>query len=84
MDLIIITLITSIILIYISWIFHKKNSPFQYVVPLIVAILSVIAIGLSFIVGRWAGMGMGIIGLSFLVASIIALAITSFLSFRKN
>ncbi|MFD1863238.1 YesK family protein [Planococcus chinensis] len=83
MDLIIITLVTSIILIYISWMFSKKNSSFQYAVPLIVAILSIITIALSFIVGRWSGMGIGVIGLTFLIASIIALVVTSFLSFRE-
>ena len=83
MDLIIIGSVISLFLLVFSWIFYKKSSPFQYIVPLIFAILSIIVIILSFVVGGWDGMGLGVIGLVFLGASIVALLVISLLNFRK-
>lgn len=83
MDLIIIGAVISLFLIVFSWIFYKRNSPIQYVIPLIFAILSVIVIIWSFVVGGWGGIGLSAIGLVFLGASVLALLIISLLNFRK-
>lgn len=83
MDLIIIGIIISSFLIFFSWIFYKRNSPFQYIIPLVFAILSVIVIIWSLDIGGWDGMGLGVIGLIFLGASILALLVISVLNFIK-
>ncbi|ANU12298.1 hypothetical protein BBH88_18625 (plasmid) [Planococcus antarcticus DSM 14505] len=83
MDLIIIGTIISLFLVVFSWIFYKRNSPFQYIIPLVFAILSIIVIIWSLDIGGWDGMGLGVIGLVFLGASIIVLLIISVLNFIK-
>jgi YesK-like protein len=83
-SLVLITVVSSIILIYISLFFNKKGSVFQFVVPLITSLVSFTLIILGFIVGRWQGIGLGTIGLSLLVSSIIALIVISLVTIRKS
>lgn len=83
MDVIIIGTIIVLFLVVFSWVFYKRNSPFQYIIPLVFAMLSIIVIIWSLDIGGWDGMALGVIGLVFLGASIIVLLIISVLNFIK-
>lgn len=84
LSLVFIIVLFSIILIYISLLGSKKKSQLQFVIPLIFTLISILLIIISFIVGRWNGMGLGAISISMFLASIIALFVNVLLSLRKN
>ncbi|WP_429739305.1 YesK family protein [Bacillus smithii] len=43
-----------------------------YIIPIVFSLLSIIVILISFIWGRWKGLGLGAIGLVLLLASILS------------
>ncbi|MCM3190706.1 hypothetical protein M3596_18415 [Bacillus subtilis] len=64
--------------------FKKKKSPLQYGIPPVLMVLSIILFIVSFIVGKWEGIGIGAIGVSLFVSSVIALIVISILGFLKD
>ncbi|UDF16406.1 YesK-like family protein [Bacillus pumilus] len=76
----ILTTILTVIILGISLIFKKKKSSFQYGFPSVLMLVSIILLLISFFVGGWEGLGLGAISISLLIASVIALIITSILS----
>lgn len=77
----ILTTILTVIILGISLIFKKKKSSFQYGFPAVLMMVSIILLLISFFVGGWEGLGLGAISISLLIASVIALIITSILSY---
>ena len=76
-----------IVLYVITSILLKKNKYDKYIGIVFVGLLllSIAIIVISFIVGGWAGMGFGLIGLSILIGAIIGGFISSLIShFRTN
>ncbi|WP_010651712.1 YesK family protein [Oceanobacillus massiliensis] len=59
-NLIIMTVIFTIIIGLIALIFREK----KIIVPIITSILSIILVVISFIIGGWEGIGLGFISLS--------------------
>ncbi len=56
-SILLITLISSCFLISISLFLNRKQSIFQYVLPLIISFVSIVLIVFGFVLGRWEGMG---------------------------
>ncbi|MDX7994433.1 MULTISPECIES: YesK family protein [Bacillus] len=77
MTLWLMTAIFSVIIVGISLVFKKKKSSLQYGIPSVLMALSIILFIVSFIVGRWEGIGLGAISVSLLVSSVIALIVIS-------
>ncbi|MFJ5964157.1 YesK family protein [Bacillus sp. NPDC093026] len=75
------TAILAVIILGGSLIFKKKKSPIQYGFPAIFIMVSLILFMISFFVGEWEGMGLSAISVSLLIASVIALMMTSILSY---
>ena len=76
-----------IVLYAITSILLKRNKYDKYISIVFVGLLllSIAIIFISFIVGGWAGMGVGFIGLSILIGAIIGGFISSLIShFRTN
>ncbi|MGG3641518.1 YesK family protein [Bacillus gobiensis] len=78
------TALLSVIIIGISLIFNKKKNSLQYGIPSVFMILSIILIIISFMIGRWEGMGLGVVSISLLISSIISLIFISFLRVFKG
>ncbi|WP_111292369.1 YesK family protein [Bacillus safensis] len=81
MPLWLLTTILTIIILGISLVFKKRNSSLQYGFPAVLMIVSIILLIISFFVGRWAGIGLGTISISLFISSVIALIMTSILSY---
>ena len=76
-----------IVLYVITSILLKRNKHEKYggIIFVGLLLLSIAIIVISFIVGGWAGMGFGFIGLSILIGAIIGGFISSLISyFRTN
>ncbi|WP_168746994.1 YesK family protein [Bacillus mojavensis] len=84
MTLWLMTAIFCVIIVGISLLFKKKKSPLQYGIPSVLMVLSIILFIVSFIVGRWEGIGLGAISVSLFVSSVIALIVISALGFLKD
>ncbi|MEH7451329.1 YesK family protein [Gottfriedia acidiceleris] len=82
--LLFITLISSCFLIFISLFLNRKQSIFQYVLPLIISIVSIALIVFGFVVGRWEGMGLSAVGFALLISSIISIIVVSLVSLGKS
>ncbi|MGE6629198.1 YesK family protein [Bacillus sp. NPDC077027] len=78
------TAILTIIIIGISLIFQKKNSPLHYGFLAILMMVSIILLIISFFVGKWEGLGLGAISVSLLISSVIAIIITSVSEFFND
>ncbi|WP_430742805.1 YesK family protein [Bacillus atrophaeus] len=78
------TAILSVVTIGISLMFKKRKSPLQYGIPSVLMMLSIILFIVSFVVGRWEGLGLGAISISVLISSIITLIVVSILGFIKG
>jgi len=76
--------ITAIILLGFSWFFSRKRSPMRYILPMIVALISVVLIFLSFVIGEWEGMGLGLFGFAIFIGAAFALIVTAFISSAKD
>ncbi|RCW64538.1 YesK family protein [Saliterribacillus persicus] len=74
-----------IVLYAITSMLLKRNKYDKYVGIVFVGLLSlsIVTIVISFIVGGWAGMGVGFIGLSILIGAIIGGLISSLISFSR-
>lgn len=81
MAFILMTAFFIAIIIGISISFNKKPS-LQY--GILFMVLSIFLFIVSFIVGRWEGMGLGVISVSLLISSIISLFFICFLRFSKG
>ena len=83
-----IYIILGVIVLYvITSILLKRNKYDKYIGKVFVGLLllSIAIIVISLIVGGWAGMGVGFIGLSILIGAIIGGLISSLISyFRTN
>ncbi|WP_088012598.1 YesK family protein [Gottfriedia acidiceleris] len=62
-SILLITLISSCFLIFILLFLNRKQSLFQYVLPLIISIVSLALIIFGIVVGRWEGIGLSAVGL---------------------
>ncbi|MEC5425705.1 YesK family protein [Virgibacillus sp. C22-A2] len=80
MDLLIISAITSVLLIGISWVYHRKKSPLKFIIPLTFLLISIAAIILSFFAGEWTGLGLGMLAFAVFIGSAIALIVTAMIS----
>ncbi|OZU87526.1 hypothetical protein CIL03_15650 [Virgibacillus indicus] len=76
----IFSIITVILLLGISLFFSKKKSPLRYIIPLTVTLISILFITISFFVGDWTGMGMGLYGFAVFIGSALALILTAFVT----
>ncbi|MEK4792076.1 YesK family protein [Bacillus sp. FSL K6-2971] len=76
-----LTTILTVIILGVSLIFKKNQSSFQYGIPAVLMMVSIILLLISFFVGGWEGLGLGAISVSLLVSSVITLIITSILSY---
>ncbi|GIN73943.1 hypothetical protein J14TS2_44180 [Bacillus sp. J14TS2] len=56
----------------VSFLLFKKKG---VLVPIIILLISLVLFALSFVVGGWEGMGLGVISLSLLIASFISLIV---------
>lgn len=74
------TITFSVVIIVIALFFKDK----KVFVPIVVNLLSILVIIISFIVGRWEGLGLGFIGLSIFLASIIALIFCGLIIYLSN
>ncbi|MCM2989345.1 hypothetical protein M3580_08880 [Bacillus safensis] len=81
MPLWLLTTILTIIILGISLVIKKRNSSLQYGFPAVLMIVSIILLIISFFVGRWEGLGLGTISISLFISSVIALIMTSILSY---
>ncbi|MBU5465974.1 hypothetical protein KQI49_03915 [Virgibacillus sp. MSJ-26] len=75
---------TVIILLTTTLYFQSKKSPLQYFIPIGVIILSLILIGISFIVGAWEGIGLGTIGFTLFIGSAIPFIMTAIIANMKE
>lgn len=75
---------TVIILLTITLYFQSKKSPLQYFIPIGVIVLSLIIIGISFVVGSWEGIGLGAIGFTLFIGSAIPFIITAIVANMKE
>ena len=75
-----------IVLYVITSILLKRNKYEKYIGIVFVGLLlvSIAIIIISFIVGGWAGMGFGFIGLSILIGAIIGGFISSLISYLRT
>lgn len=79
-----ILIATVIILLTTTLYFQSKKSPLQYFIPIGVIILSLILIGISFIVGAWEGIGLGTIGFTLFIGSAIPFIMTAIIANMKE
>ncbi|MFA1820930.1 YesK family protein [Virgibacillus oceani] len=77
-------IITTVILLGFSWFFSRKKSPMRYILPMIVVLISTALIFLSFVIGDWEGMGMGVFGFSIFIGAAFSLIVTAFISSAKD
>jgi len=75
---------TIIILLTITLYFQSKKSPLQYFIPIAVILISLILIGISFIVGAWEGIGLGAIGFTLFIGSALPFIITAIVANMKE
>jgi len=75
---------TVIILLTTTLYFQSKKSPLQYFIPIGVIILSLVLIGISFIVGAWEGIGLGTIGFTLFIGSAIPFIMTAIIANMKE
>ncbi|GGD14583.1 YesK family protein [Pontibacillus salipaludis] len=71
MSYLLMTAIITVILICASLLFKINKSQLQYILSPIFMLLSFVLLLISFLVGRWEGLGIGAISFSVLIASII-------------
>ncbi|PAV29672.1 hypothetical protein CIL05_09875 [Virgibacillus profundi] len=83
-NFLIISIITAILLLGISFVFSKKKSSMRYIIPLIVTLISVLLIIISFFVSDWTGMGIGLYGFAIFIGSAFALIITAFVTSARD
>lgn len=76
--------ITAVILLGCSWVFSRKRSPMRYIIPMIVVFISAVLIIISFIVGEWEGMGLGLHGFAIFIGAAFSLIVTAFISSAKD
>jgi len=77
-------IITTVTLLGFSWFFSRKKSPMRYILPMIVVLISTTLIFLSFIIGEWEGMGIGLFGFSIFIGAAFSLIVTAFISSAKD
>jgi hypothetical protein len=77
-------IITAIVLLGTSWYFSRKRSPMRYILPIIVVLISITLIFISFIIGEWEGMGIGLYGFALFVGAAFSLIVTAFISSAKD
>ncbi|QSS98759.1 hypothetical protein IMZ31_11645 [Pontibacillus sp. ALD_SL1] len=71
MSYLLMTAIITIILICASLLFKKNKSQLQYILSPLFMLISFVLLLISFLVGRWEGLGIGALSFSVLIASII-------------
>ncbi|MEK5497296.1 YesK family protein [Bacillus sp. FSL M8-0077] len=79
-----ITVILTIVILGVCFIFKRQNIPLQYGISSILILVSIILLLISFFVGSWEGLGLGAISISLLVASVITLIINAILSYFRS
>ncbi|WP_164214480.1 YesK family protein [Virgibacillus sp. YIM 98842] len=81
---IIVSIITAIVLLGFNWFFSRKRSPMRYILPMIVVLISIALIFISFVIGEWEGMGIGLYGFAIFIGAALSLIITAFISSAKD
>ncbi|MFD1174377.1 hypothetical protein [Oceanobacillus picturae] len=79
LEFIVVTLVIGVAIFLLSTLFKEKG----ILIPIVTSLLSIILIVCGFIEGGFGGMGMGYIGISALIASIIDLFILIFIMAKK-
>ncbi|PEL09376.1 YesK family protein [Bacillus sp. AFS017336] len=79
-----LTLILSCILIFVSTFLFRKRLHFRFIVPLVISIIGVVIIFLGIVIGGWNGMGLSAFGFSLFLASPIVFMAITLITFTWN